>query len=321
VGTSALPLKPEFGSNEGGEGGAVQLEAVSDGGQVIVRHGGQVAARTLGSGKGGNITISAGDLIRVDTDSQVVARTGAEGDGGSIVLEARRIEIADGAEISAKSAAFRDEGGNVDLSELGETIDGIRDLLRDPPATAAGNAGSITLHASQLVHLDAGDITTSVGGETGGNITIDPVFVILENHSNILATADTGHGGVIRITAENFFAFPGSVVSADSKDQRLSGTVEVHSPDVDLAGALTPLPSAFLDATSLMRERCAARRSGERAGSFSVRGPGGIPSEPDGWLRAPVLPAAEAALTAAPPVSPTLLASLAVSRLADGACP
>ena len=44
------------------------------------------------------------------------------------------------------------------------------------------------------------------------------------------------------------------------------------------------LPTSYLDAASLMRERCAARRSGERAGSFSVRGKGGIPAEPDGWL-------------------------------------
>ena len=69
-----------------------------------------------------------------------------------------------------------------------------------------------------------------------------------------------------------------------------------------------------------MRERCAARTSGERAGSFAVRGPGGIPAEPDGWLPAPVVldAAATSAATAGPPA---LLASLAGPLLAPGACP
>jgi large exoprotein involved in heme utilization and adhesion len=188
------------------------------------------------------------------------------------------------------------------------------------------NGGDINLQAQKLVHLDAGVITSSVNGRTGevttgGNITIDPVFVILENGSRIEATAVTGRGGAIRITADNFFAFPRSVVSAKSGNQQLSGTVEIHSPDVDLAGTLTPLPSAFLDATSLMRERCAARRNGEREGSFSVRGPGGIPSEPDGWLRAPVVLDAPATPTAAVPEPPALVAGFPGPLLAQGACP
>jgi hypothetical protein len=44
-----------------------------------------------------------------------------------------------------------------------------------------------------------------------------------------------------------------------------------------------------------MKEPCAARRSGERAGSFAVRGAEGIPPEPDGWLPATVAREGEAA--------------------------
>src|SRR4029453_7624507 len=105
------------------------------------------------------------------------------------------------------------------------------------------------------------------------------------------------------ITTDNFFAFPDSVVSARSGNPELSGTVEIHSPDVNLAGTLAELPTNFLDAASQMRERCAARKSGERVGSFAVRGPGGIPAEPDGWLPAPLLPdtASTTAATAGAP--------------------
>jgi hypothetical protein len=66
-----------------------------------------------------------------------------------------------------------------------------------------------------------------------------------------------------------------------------SGTVDIHSPDVDLAGALVPLPESFLDASSLMRERCAARGDGGAAGSFVVRDRTGIAPGPDQLLAAP----------------------------------
>jgi len=139
--------------------------------------------------------------------------------------------------------------------------------------------------------LDAGEITASVNGgpnTTGGNIRIDPEVVILQNDSHIVAKAVGGSGGQITIIADNYFAFPHSEVSAEAGNPDLSGTVEVSAPDVNLAGQLTTLPSSYLDAASLMREACAARRSGERAGSFAVRGNDGIPAEPDGWLPATV---------------------------------
>jgi hypothetical protein len=48
------------------------------------------------------------------------------------------------------------------------------------------------------VHLDGGDITTSVGVAHGGDITIDPVFVILRHGGSITSEAldEMGQGGV-----------------------------------------------------------------------------------------------------------------------------
>jgi hypothetical protein len=215
-------------------------------------------------------------------------------------------------------------------------------LIADLPGTAEGNAGSIELTADtvrldggtiatnaeaadggnvdilarQLLDLDRGVITATVTDDTGGNVTIDSAAVLLGNASRIEARAGGGTGGSIQITADSYFAFPGSVVSADS-ELGIDGIVTVHSPDVDLAGNLTVLPTDYLDASSLMRERCAAR-SGEPSGSFAVRGNGGIPPEPDGWLRASVLSDTETTASAALP--PIHVASLAGPLLARGAC-
>jgi len=291
---------------EGTQGGAITLEAE----QLLVTNGGQVDASTFIAGDGGSIEVTAGESIVVlGEESSIASRTGGSGAGGSVTLRAPTIEIADGGEVSAKSEQGFGGMGRIFAKAIEDRLIGL------PPASATGNAGSVTLTdanevrlfggtiatnaeaadggdvkilAKQLVHLDAGVITATVTGGDGGNVTIDPEVVILQNRSRIVASAaTTGSGGNIQITADNYFAFPGSVVDASS-ELGIDGIVEVSTPDVDLAGTLTALPASYLDAASLMRERCAARRSGERAGSFAVRGNGGIPAEPDGWLPASV---------------------------------
>ncbi len=325
VAESAVPTDQEVPP----AGGIITLDAGFEGGQVIVRNGGRIDASTFVAGEGGQIDIRAGGSIRVEgtgvdgTGSSIASRTGASGTGGDVVLRAPRIEIARGGQVSAESAPGFETFEGIFTQFFSSVLFGsLFQLPTKVEGQVTGDAGSIALQASHLVHLDGGDITTSVGVAKGGNITIDPLFVILQHGSQVVATAGPGGtGGHIRIAADNFFQFPGSVVSAVSGTPELSGTVEIHSPDVNLAGTLAPLPSAFLDAGSLMRERCAARRSGERAGSFSVRGPGGIPAEPDGWLRAPVVLADATATTAATPAQPALFASLPGPLLAAGACP
>jgi hypothetical protein len=68
-----------------------------------------------------------------------------------------------------------------------------------------------------------------------------------------------------------------------------------------------------------LAKSCGARTSGAPSGTFAVRGPGGIPAEPDGWLRAPELPEAAATAEAAPAL-PILAASLSGLPIAPETC-
>jgi CHAT domain-containing protein len=62
--------------------------------------------------------------------------------------------------------------------------------------------------------------------------------------------------------------------------------VEIKSPETNLVSQVTPLPTEFLDASSMMLASCAARRSGEKAGSFTVARWRGLPLTPEGPLLA-----------------------------------
>jgi large exoprotein involved in heme utilization and adhesion len=207
------------------------------------------------------------------------------GAGGDITLQAREIQLSNGGSVSAESTGAGD-AGSIDV-EAKDTF-----LSRDSSVTTEAkeaDGGNIKLDAPYIVHLIDSEITASVGGgpETvGGNITMDPEYVVLSG-SDIIANAYEGKGGNIRITAETFMADPESVVSASS-ELGIDGTVDIRSPIIDLSGFIAPLPEEFLGAADLLRQLCAARMQEGKYSSFVVKGRDGLPVEPYNLLPSPI---------------------------------
>jgi hypothetical protein len=208
--------------------------------------------------------------------------------GGTIAVTARDIDLADGGIISAESTSTDlDIETNPDTGLSGSISITATDTLQllngssISVQTESANAGNIDLSVGNLLHLrDQSSITTSVAGGTGdgGNITIDPVFTVLDGASEIVARAREGSGGNIRITTDFLFQSPDSLIDASS-EFGVSGTVEIDSPDTDITGGITTLPESFFDATALLRERCGVRVV--RGQSSLIISGGSIPPEPD----------------------------------------
>jgi large exoprotein involved in heme utilization and adhesion len=151
------------------------------------------------------------------------------------------------------------------------------------------DGGNIKINTDNLVRLVGSEITASVGGgpETvGGNINIDPEFVILED-SAIIANAFEGRGGNIQIVAGTFLADPSSIVDASSA-KGIDGTVEIRAPVSDVSQKLKPSEKSFLRAAVLIREPCIARLRGGEYSSFVIEGRNGLPLEPGGLLPSPL---------------------------------
>ena len=289
---------------EGGDGGSIRLEAP----EISVANGAIVSSATVyGGGAGGGVSLS-GDRIRILGGGLVGATSipfgvrADSGDAGSVTLTAREsIEIAGqhadapaqrsgvGSNVIERQAGLSGTGGAraglVTLTAPSIRIDG-GDVLASAPDS---DGGEISIFARDRLHLIDGRIDASVSGGTGGNVTIEPTILILENGSVISAAAGAGGtGGRIQITAQNLFMFPGSAITASAGPAGIDGTVEIHSPEVDLSGSLQALPAAYQDPSALLRQRCAARRGGERAGSFTLRETAGVQPDPDGWLASAV---------------------------------
>jgi filamentous hemagglutinin family protein len=235
---------------------------------------------TTNAGRGGTINVTlAGDLT-VTGRGGIKADTQGTGTGGTINISAQNITLSDQSAVNSSSTGTEAPGNAGDITiTAGNSI-----LMRDSSITTESvqaDGGDINISTPYMVKLDNSKITASVGGgpqTTGGNITIDPQFVTLEN-SQIIANAYEGRGGNIKINTNVFLADPQSIVDASSA-LGINGTVDIRAPITDVSGLLNPLSSDFVSAAALLRERCMARIQGSKYSSFVVGSRDGLPIEP-----------------------------------------
>ena len=274
-----------------GHAGSVEVNAgglqLAEGAQIRSFSGGfdesNEGALVVGSGHAGRVSVVVSGLAAISGSapgrpSGLLAETRGSGAGGDVSLQAAVLQLTDGATISSSSLGAG-LAGNINIT-LSDSLDMRGGIIATRALTSDG--GNIRITAPRLVHLADSQITTSVqsGAGGGGNIFIDPQFVILQN-SQIIANAFGGPGGNISIVAGQLIADPATAITASSA-LGIDGSVNIDAPDTDVSAGLAVLPVSFLDAASLLRAGC----SGARAGLSSLVevGRGGLPPDPDGYL-------------------------------------
>ncbi len=254
------------------------------GGATTRGEGGTIAVRAsrsvLLAGRGGD-----DEFARLSTFSQRASRGGA----GSIEVTSPEIVITDGAGIAVTTEG-EGSGGDIRLSAGQLSMAGGALLSASSESTTAP-AGDIRVETTGSVRLDSGSsIAANTGIATGGNVRI-------RSGGTMLALADTairadaailgGTGGQVVIEAPLLLRAASNEITADAPGgPEFQGTVEIRSPVIDLEAATRPPTPAFLDATALLGDRCAARRSGDRSGSFHASRYRRYPASEDGSLLA-----------------------------------
>jgi filamentous hemagglutinin family protein len=263
---------------------------ITDGGRL---DNGSTAAPLFGglpqghipSGAGGTISITgqggAARSVLIDgAGSTIVSSSEGVGAGGNISVNANSVTLQNSATISASSTG-PGNAGNIKIN-AGQQFE-MRDSSITTQATKA-SGGNIDIQAVDLIRMVNSETSSSVQGDAstaGGNITIDPNVVVLQN-SAVTARASQGTGGNITITTPLFLADSTSLVDASS-NFGLNGTVTIQSPTSNVSGSLGPLTSKPSQTQALLTQRCAALANGQTS-SFVVAGREQLPSDPGGWL-------------------------------------
>jgi len=263
-----------------------------DSGEDIQYAGAGIFANTDGfligdqaTGSGGFININTATL-QMNDRGQISGTSSTPGQGGSLNVAAKNIELNNKVLISL--ASFKD-------GDAGDIYLGATDsfLMRDSAVTTESvmaDGGNIKVDSQYMVYLVNSEITASVGGgedTVGGNISIDPEYVILKD-SRIIANAYEGKGGNIDIVANVYLTDQNSVVDASSA-LGIDGNVDIQAPTTVISESIAPLAEEFSSVVSLLREPCIARLKGGEYSSFVVDGRDGLPREPGSVLPSPML--------------------------------
>ena len=275
-------------STGSGAAGNVTIEGLASPAQSVVINGAPsgIFTDTSDSGSGGNILVNS-NMVTLQNGGTISASTSgpsSSATGGSIsIFGGQFVQLNNGASITASSTG-PGNAGNIFI-DAGPQLTMQSSSIKTEAAQAGG--GNIDIRASDLVQLGNSMVSTSVLGGigSGGNITIDPNIVLLQN-SQILAQAVQGVGGNISITTNLLLPDTASIISASSQFGQ-QGTISIQSPISPASGKIIPLSQKPLIETSLMSQRCAALAGGN-ASSFTVAGRDALPTEPGGWLSTPL---------------------------------
>ena len=275
ISSDALDGNDDAAVNNTGNAGDVDVN-VRD--FLSIGGSGVIAAQTYTAGTGGDINVHAGAIDLEDSAAPqmldgIGANAFAAGKGGQITIAAGNLAISTTAEIDSSS----------EISNAGDIIIKVANLSLTSGgeiSTSAGNdGGSITINAGNLFYLDDGTIESSAsGGATtkGGNITIDPVLLVLAD-GTISASDPDGSGGKISIVADNYFNQTMIITATGGVS---NGAISISAPDLNLSGSLLLLPQQLESDENKLKESC-VRSVNREFSSLVVVGRGGTELAPD----------------------------------------
>jgi filamentous hemagglutinin family protein len=251
--------------------------------RVNLQDGAQISASTSGSGRGGQLTITAPESITLTGDGSIIAAgTGGSGAGGNLNLQTGTLSIQDRAELTVSSSGTGRAGSlEVDANQI--YLDNQGRIRAD----TSGGGGNINLRSPLIVLRNGSSISTNAKGSNipGGNINIDTdnLVAVPSENSDISANSANFRGGNVTIRAIGIFGIdfreqltPLSDITATGVSSDFSGTVNIITPGIDPARGLGQLPTEVVDASDAIAQSC----RNVRDSSFVVSGRGGLPPTP-----------------------------------------
>ncbi len=265
-------------TNNTGNAGDIILEAK----ELKIENGALISTVTFGSGQGGDIKIMVSGPVTLSgkgnngVSSSLAAITFGinenAGKGGTIELTAGQLFLDNSAEITSESIGY-EESGSLGQGDAGDVVINVKDKLIMQNSfikTSADKAegGNIHITSPGYLSLIHSGIITSVFAEKGdgGNITLAPQFIVLDN-SKIIAQAYEGRGGNIDITTtgiynntiQGIFESPLRRAINASSQLGIDGEIQINTPEINVMEGLFTLPINFLDTSQLFKEGCTPR--------------------------------------------------------------
>ena len=259
---------------------------------LTLSNGGQIDAGTLGSGKGGDVTIKA-KYVSIDGgfsvySSMVTCQTESAGNAGSVNIDTESLTLSNGGRIMATTFGSG-KGGDITIKANDVSIDGGFESSNDfypsmitcqaaPGST--GNAGSLHVDTESLTLYNGGQISASTfGSGKGGDITIKANDVSIDGgfessegfYLSMIACqtnpGSTGDSGSLNIDTESLTLSNGGRISASTYGIGNAGDVTIKAKDVSIDGGFESSNGLYPSTINCI----AGRDSGGKAGNISLQ--------------------------------------------------
>jgi hypothetical protein len=253
------------------------------------------------SGQSGNVSVTTDRLELRNRGGISISNSATVSDPtavapGTLRVTSGNVVVEAGGKITAASE------GNVAASSIEVDFTELL-VLRDAAITTtaqAGDGGAIRITGGRGILLDHSQVTTSSQGGNGGDITIGASALALDTGFIQANTeARQAKGGNVRVDVDrlvasgNRLALGGDIPFSFQRDvfalnviqaaapAGVSGSVDVTSPALDIAGSLTGLSAELIASGTLGKDLC---RVGAGS-SFTPVGRGGLRPLASGMIR------------------------------------
>ena len=202
--------------------------------RLDLTRGGLVFTGSSGTGKAGDISITATDTVNVNQAFAITGSTGA-GDSGNLIIRTGQLNVGGGGQLSTVSAAQGNAGDilitatdSVNVSNQGFVNTGTGKL-------STGESGNLSIGTGKLNLSGGGQVTTaSLGAGKAGDLLITATESVNVNSQGIIATSSTstGDSGNLSINTKLFnLSDPGSVVGTNSFGTGKAGDLSITNAD------------------------------------------------------------------------------------------
>jgi len=237
----------------GNSGGSVQVR----GGNVTLKDGSVIVTDTLGNGAGGQLNVSASELLTVNgfvlnpnnqVFSGLLADVGpsATGNSSNVVIQTKNLQVTNGGQISSgtfgagNAGELRVNATNVQVSGISPF--GPSGLFTPVALGATGNGGNLTIETESLQVTDGAQIySATFGFGNAGNLNINAQDIEVRGGTQISSLlgsigAGAGNGGNLNIQTGSLRVTDGAQLAASTFGSGNAGNVEVNADSVELAG-------------------------------------------------------------------------------------
>lgn len=243
-----------------GHGGTITINT----GRLTVRDGADLSTSTLGNGNAGDLTINASESMEVaGSGSNLFAQVapGAQGDGGAMSINTRRLTVRDGAELNTTTFGDGDAGNLTIFASESVNLNG-GELFASTESSATGDGKNLTINTRELIVQNGATVNVrSRGAGQAGNLNITARSIEL-NRGTLIAETASGKGGNIALNVQDLLLLRnGSQISTNAGTPDTpgeGGNITINAPD------------AFILAVPIENSDITANAFGRQGGRVSI---------------------------------------------------